>query len=216
MCLVYDAIRRIGPRCVHSRYNPHLLARIVKNRDQYVAYNNQIEQYIKHAIKYYYSLHYKASMYAIFSRTWTGFWVLFFFYWWYYIWDLCRAEYMLYNGVSEIYVWTTTRPIKMEIVVVYMFVAGRRWDYIRICGLCITEKWKMFSIYLNSSLSAFSSCSMAKNTWTISAMIVGHNEVTWSGDMRSNSTRKQRNTAACTDGTTDGKRRLFANCSVDG
>lgn len=73
MCLVYDAIRRIGPRCVHSRYNPHLLARIVKNRDQYVAYNNQIEQYIKHAIKYFYSLHYKASMYAIFSRTWTGF-----------------------------------------------------------------------------------------------------------------------------------------------
>lgn len=62
-------------------------------------------------------------------------------------------------------------------------------------------------------MSDFSSCSIAKNTWTISAIIVGHNDVTWSGDILKSNTLKHKKTAACTDGTTDGNRRLFANCS---
>lgn len=68
--------------------------------------------------------------------------------------------------------------------------------------------------YLRSSLSLLSSCSICKKTCTISAIMMGHNEVTWSGDMRSNITRKHKKTAACTDGPRGTRRKLLANCSA--
>jgi len=58
--------------------------------------------------------------------------------------------------------------------------------------------------YLNSSVSVLNSCSIWRNTCTISLIIIGHSEVTCCGDMRKSSTRKQRNTCAWMDGTTWG------------
>lgn len=84
---------------------------------------------------------------------------------------------------------------------------GDEWE----CMIRVIETW---FYYLNSSVFDLSSCSMARNTWTISAIMVGQSDVTWSGDIRSRSTRKHRKTAAWTAGTTDGNRRLLASCSA--
>jgi hypothetical protein len=72
---------------------------------------------------------------------------------------------------------------------------------------------KSFITYLNSSVSVLNSCSICKNTCTISLIMIGHSEVTCCGDMRNSSTRKQRKTCAWTDGTTWGNRRLSASRS---
>lgn len=67
--------------------------------------------------------------------------------------------------------------------------------------------------HLNSSVSVERSCSMWSMTWTISDTMIGHREVTWCGDMRSNSTRKHRKTCDWTPGTTCGSLRLSASLS---
>lgn len=67
--------------------------------------------------------------------------------------------------------------------------------------------------HLNSSVSVISSCSVKIKTCTTSAIIVGHIEVTFSVDILSRRTRKQRRTAAWTHGITCGSRRQLLNCS---
>lgn len=81
----------------------------------------------------------------------------------------------------------------------------------------LMRKLNKFNVitHLNSSVSVISSCSIARKTWTISAMMMGQSEVTWSGESLRSSTRKHRKTAAWTEGTIWGRRRLFASCSID-
>ena len=72
----------------------------------------------------------------------------------------------------------------------------------------------LVSNYLNSGLSMDNSCSMLEKIITISVMISGQRKVTWTADMRSRITRKQRNTAVCTSGETGTERRHSESLSV--
>lgn len=103
----------------------------------------------------------------------------------------------------------------------YCFGNGMWWCERGRCKI-VNDEMKLFpnkkctrKTCLNSSVSVISSCSIDKKTWTISAIIVGHSDVTFSGDILSNITRKHKRTAACTHGITCGSRKQVDNCSVN-